>query len=74
MIVIFYTHDYGAIECNSETNIAYFKGDDLEATISKDGEFKNPMNGQEFMVLWPIGPKRGTTTLHHRVWKTVGEV
>jgi hypothetical protein len=54
MKVTFNTTDYGKIECNSDTKLAYFCKDDLETTIQINGNFYHPYTGLQFYIQWPF--------------------
>lgn len=54
MRVLFTNREYGQIEVTQEPGKegqAYFKQDDYEAVVAKDGSFKN-MYGGLFRVFW----------------------
>jgi acetyltransferase-like isoleucine patch superfamily enzyme len=54
MTVLFETQHFGKIECDYETESAYFFKDDLSARIDKDGNFCHIFSGTRFTVIWPI--------------------
>ena len=53
MIVRFENTEYGTIECDSQTRLAYFQFQDFEAPISEKGFFRDYF-GCEFLVLFPV--------------------
>jgi hypothetical protein len=76
MKAIFETTDYGKIECTCSDDgkgKAYFFQYDLEADINESGQFSNPLWGQEYTVLWPIGPHWKTAILQIVAPRTIGE-
>lgn len=74
MIAVFQTDLYGQIEIDTDRQLAYFKGQDYEAEIDKEGKFKD-WNEVQFRVLMPIqGMSSKDATLRVMEWRTISRI